>query len=214
MQGSDTRTRGSWLAGFGTARGAGPPLTPDDRWVAGHSFKKLEHEAALPDPRHRTRVTSCGSRVSCDRTAVPRRSSSLGHARRVGRPPPERRRRRPRSEALSPPTRGSEPTFPLLRPARPCVAGSNRLGYLFNTHRLSTANRRPNVVPVAIATRSENASRAKRASPHATCPVEAMVRVRVRIAERLVAGTVHEATSGDRAERFHGDRSQPAAGRA
>lgn len=86
MQGSDTRTRGSWLAGFGTARGAGPPLTPDDRWVAGHSFKKLEHEAALPDPGHRTRVTSCGSRVSCDRTAVPRRSSSLGHARRVGRP--------------------------------------------------------------------------------------------------------------------------------
>jgi len=33
-------------------------------------------------------------------------------------------------------------------------------------------------------------------------------------AERLVAGTTCEVTPGDRAERFHGDRSQPAAGRA
>jgi len=35
-----------------------------------------------------------------------------------------------------------------------------------------------------------------------------------RLAERLVAGTAFEATPGDRAERFHGDRSQPAAGLA
>jgi hypothetical protein len=36
----------------------------------------------------------------------------------------------------------------------------------------------------------------------------------VPVAERLVAGTACEATPGDRAERFQGDRSQPAAGRA
>lgn len=40
------------------------------------------------------------------------------------------------------------------------------------------------------------------------------VRGSVACAERLVAGTASEATPGDRAERFHGDRSQPAAGRA
>jgi len=33
-------------------------------------------------------------------------------------------------------------------------------------------------------------------------------------AGRLVAGTAGEATPGDRAERFHGDRRQPAAGQA
>jgi hypothetical protein len=33
-------------------------------------------------------------------------------------------------------------------------------------------------------------------------------------AEWLAAGTALEARPGDRAERFHGDRSQPAAGRA
>ena len=36
----------------------------------------------------------------------------------------------------------------------------------------------------------------------------------VRVAEQLVAGTAQEATPGDRAERFHGDRSQPATERA
>ena len=40
------------------------------------------------------------------------------------------------------------------------------------------------------------------------------LRASVPLAERLVAGTAREATPGDRAERFHGDRSQPAAGRA
>ena len=34
--------------------------------------------------------------------------------------------------------------------------------------------------------------------------------VSLRSAERLVAGTAHEARPGDRAGRFHGDRSQPA----
>jgi predicted nucleotidyltransferase len=38
--------------------------------------------------------------------------------------------------------------------------------------------------------------------------------VTVHGAERLVAGTAREATPGERAWRFHGDRSQPAAGRA
>ena len=34
------------------------------------------------------------------------------------------------------------------------------------------------------------------------------------VAERLVAGTAHGATPGDRAERFHGDRGQTSKGRA
>ena len=38
--------------------------------------------------------------------------------------------------------------------------------------------------------------------------------VSVRRAERLVAGTAREATLGDRAGRFQGNRSQPAVGRA
>ncbi|HEY3017585.1 MAG TPA: hypothetical protein VGJ23_02025, partial [Gaiellaceae bacterium] len=37
-------------------------------------------------------------------------------------------------------------------------------------------------------------------------------RASVRVGGRLVAGTASRATPGDRAERFHGDRSQPAAG--